>query len=66
MPNKRSDNKRMVAFWFTHKEAKQLAEAAASLGVNMTDFVKKAVSELIEKEQDNARQNAKRGNGGNN
>ena len=60
MPNKRSDDKRLVAFWFTHKEAEKLAEAASQMGVNMTDFVKKAVSELIEKERRNDRRGGKR------
>lgn len=65
MPNKRSDNKRLVAFWFTHQEAERLAEAALKSGVNMTEFVKKAVSELIEKERESERQNSKRGTSAN-
>lgn len=63
MSNQRSENKRLVNFWFTHDEAAKLAEAAASLGVNMTDFVKRAVSELIVKEQLNGHKDEQRGDG---
>lgn len=63
MSNQRSENKRLVNFWFTHEEAAKLAEAAASLGVNMTEFVKRAVSEKIVKEQLNGRKNEQRGAG---
>jgi uncharacterized protein (DUF1778 family) len=65
MPNKRSDEKRLVTFWFTHKEAELLAAAASSQGLNMTDFVRMAISELIAKEQMNEHNNAKRGTSNN-
>lgn len=64
MPNKRSDDKRLVAFWFTHQEAERLAQAALESGTNMTEFVKKAVQELIEKEKEqNGRSNTQHSNG---
>ena len=67
MPNKRSDDKRLVAFWFTHQEAERLAKAALESGTNMTDFVKKAVLELIQKEKEkkNGHTDTKRGDSAN-
>ena len=65
MPNKRSDDKKLVNFWFTHNEAENLAKAASNLGLSMTDFVKMAISELIHKEQINEHKNRKRGSGDN-
>ena len=52
MPDQRESSKKVVTFWLTPEEKKNLEEAARKSGVNMTEFFRIALRKWLDSHSD--------------
>ena len=62
MPNKRKEGKKRIAVWLTQKERKALDSLVERMGIDMSEFVKMAISESIKEQHDGRKKENRSGN----
>ena len=51
MPNKRKEGKKRIAVWLTQQEREALDRLVERMGIDMSGFVKMAISERMKEQQ---------------
>ena len=62
MPNKRKEGKKRIAVWLTQKERKTLDSLVERMGIDMSEFVRMAISESIKGQHDGRKTENRSGN----
>ena len=62
MPNKRKEGKKRIAVWLTQKEREALDRLIEKMGIDMSAFVKLAISESMKEQQDGRKNKNRSGN----